>query len=271
MIKNQKVQAKNFDRKSREFVLSKVAVTVASALAVLGFSSQLPAAKADTWRGTAPFCDGNCRPGEQELQRSKTGDGARCVTGTKVLCRNSDPSCLVRQTNTECKGVALICDNGVYTLINGQITWNSCSRHLCGACVGWWSDWKEPVKDTAKGLGSILPRSIPSLPRSGNTILPNLPFGPDTCKSGFVWREAIENDRVCVTPNSRAQAKNDNALRFSRISSTDRSFGPNTCIPGFVWREVIPSDQVCVSPQVRQQTRSENSQVENTRVRGSGW
>ena len=26
-----------------------------------------PAAKADTWRGTAPFCDGQCLPGKPRL------------------------------------------------------------------------------------------------------------------------------------------------------------------------------------------------------------
>jgi hypothetical protein len=36
------------------------------------------------------------------------------------------------------------------------------------------------------------------------------PYGPDTCKQGYVWREAIPNDRVCVTPEARSQAAEDN-------------------------------------------------------------
>ena len=36
------------------------------------------------------------------------------------------------------------------------------------------------------------------------------PFGPHSCKPGFVWREAVERDDVCVTPDRR-QAIRDNA------------------------------------------------------------
>lgn len=41
-------------------------------------------------------------------------------------------------------------------------------------------------------------------------------FGPDTCKPGFVWREAFSDDRVCVTPESRTRAATDNSLAGSR-------------------------------------------------------
>jgi hypothetical protein len=30
------------------------------------------------------------------------------------------------------------------------------------------------------------------------------PFGPKTCASGFVWREATPSDFTCVTPDIRA-------------------------------------------------------------------
>ncbi|RBQ16414.1 hypothetical protein DP939_31185 [Spongiactinospora rosea] len=32
------------------------------------------------------------------------------------------------------------------------------------------------------------------------------PWGPDTCKQGFVWREANRSDHVCVYPSSRSRA-----------------------------------------------------------------
>ena len=50
-------------------------------LLVIGNGFQI--AKADIWRGTAPFCDGECLSGEQEVARSDCGDGAcsilRCL------------------------------------------------------------------------------------------------------------------------------------------------------------------------------------------------
>jgi hypothetical protein len=45
-----------------------------------------PANAGCVWRGTAPFCEGECMPGEDRSGVSKTGDGERCVSGSKVLC-----------------------------------------------------------------------------------------------------------------------------------------------------------------------------------------
>ena len=176
------------------------------------------------------------------------------------------PACQPLQTNTECKGVVLSCDDGFYTQRTNVPEWHSCGKYVCGACLGWWSDWKEPVIGTAKGLS---PLNVPSLPRTARS--PQLPYGPDTCKAGYVWREAVDKDHVCVTPESRQQARTDNAQRVNRVSKTDRTYGPDTCIQGYTWREVVPSDHVCVLPQVRERTRGENAQVERNRVRGSGW
>jgi len=39
------------------------------------------------WSGTSPFCDGGCNvEGQFVRELSKTGDGERCLSGTKVLC-----------------------------------------------------------------------------------------------------------------------------------------------------------------------------------------
>ncbi len=35
-------------------------------------------------------------------------------------------------------------------------------------------------------------------------------YGPDTCRQGYVWREAYQGDHVCVRPWVRAQARRDN-------------------------------------------------------------
>jgi hypothetical protein len=42
------------------------------------------------------------------------------------------------------------------------------------------------------------------------------PYGPDTCKQGYVWREATTSDRVCVTPQVRSQAAEDNKQAGAR-------------------------------------------------------
>jgi len=45
------------------------------------------------------------------------------------------------------------------------------------------------------------------------------PYGPDTCRQGFVWREAFPNDHVCVTGATRSQAQADNAQAESRVEA----------------------------------------------------
>jgi len=35
-------------------------------------------------------------------------------------------------------------------------------------------------------------------------------YGPDTCRRGFVWRDAYPGDHVCVRPWVREQARHDN-------------------------------------------------------------
>lgn len=79
-------------------------------------------ALADTWRGTAPFCEGSCLPGEKQIATSNCGDGACCWTGHKALCRNSSPTCKPKPIKATCYLFVLVCDNG-------------CSSWACGACI----------------------------------------------------------------------------------------------------------------------------------------
>jgi hypothetical protein len=85
------------------------------------------------------------------------------------------------------------------------------------------------------------------------------PYGPDTCQQGFVWRDAVEGDHVCVRPGFRNQARADNAQAAYRVSTTNRSYGPDTCRQGYVWREAAPGDHVCVKPETRDQARADNA------------
>ncbi|KAH0545391.1 hypothetical protein FGG08_000532 [Glutinoglossum americanum] len=96
-------------------------------------------------------------------------------------------------------------------------------------------------------------------------------FGPDTCLEGWVWREAVAGDHVCVTPAIRAAAATDNSRAASRRNPSGGPFGPDTCLQGYVWREATPTDHVCVTPATRTQTANDNGQVVKRRVIPSIW
>jgi hypothetical protein len=44
-------------------------------------------------------------------------------------------------------------------------------------------------------------------------------YGLDTCLQGYVWREAMASDHVCVTRATRSQAWSDNAQAANRRAS----------------------------------------------------
>lgn len=87
---------------------------------------------------------------------------------------------------------------------------------------------------------------------------PTQTSGPRACRSGFVWREARPSDFVCVTPESRARVRQENATASQRVNPQG-AYGPNTCISGYVWREAYSGDPVCVTPEVRTRVREENA------------
>lgn len=78
---------------------------------------------------------------------------------------------------------------------------------------------------------------------------------------GFVWREARQDDHVCVTPQSRRRVALENRLAASR-RNPEGAYGPETCVSGFVWREAYAGDTVCVTPSVRSLVKEENRQAE---------
>src|SRR5215471_7497889 len=106
-----------------------------AALLLLSACVLMPrSARADTWRGTAPFCSGECKPGEVQKGVSDSGDGGYCVTGHKVLCGNAAQTCPVRETKTKCYGAVMVCDNGFYE--SPTKNWHSCAKYACGICLG---------------------------------------------------------------------------------------------------------------------------------------
>jgi orotidine-5'-phosphate decarboxylase len=106
-----------------------------------------------------------------------------------------------------------------------------------------------------------IPFAIVFLGMAGSGVMAD-----DRSEQGYVWREATPQDHVCVTPGTRARARDDNAHAASRVSTTDRTYGRGTCAPGFVWREATPQDHVCVTPGTRAQARDDNIQAQRRRV-----
>jgi hypothetical protein len=91
-------------------------------------------------------------------------------------------------------------------------------------------------------------------------------YGPDTCRGGFVWRDAGPNDHVCVRPEARTQAAADNSNAASRRQPGGGPYGPDTCVGGYVWREAFAGDRVCVTPEIRNLMRTQNQQAARTRI-----
>ncbi|HZN20780.1 MAG TPA: hypothetical protein VFB84_21750 [Micromonosporaceae bacterium] len=147
---------------------------------------------------------------------------------------------------------------------------------------GWLpSPIKEPVQEMVPGAqpgepardAQPDPLQVPadrkeagSAQRPGSRVSPTGgAYGPDTCVQGYVWREAVPGDHVCVTPQTRDQTWEDNGLADSRRSPTGGDYGPDTCIQGYVWREAVADDHVCVTPETRAQAQADN-QLASSRV-----
>ncbi|MET0901410.1 MAG: hypothetical protein ABWY45_26140 [Mycobacterium sp.] len=85
-----------------------------------------------------------------------------------------------------------------------------------------------------------------------------LPYGPDTCIQGFVWREARPGDTVCVTPGVRGRTAAENANPQANRQLGGGPYGPDTCVQGFVWRDAFPGDHICVTTSVRTEAAQDN-------------
>jgi hypothetical protein len=81
------------------------------------------------------------------------------------------------------------------------------------------------------------------------------------CRDGYVWREAVPGDYVCVARATRQQVLDDNSQAAARRDPIDRTYGPDTCRQGFVWREAVPGDHVCVTGQTRDQAALDNREA----------
>ena len=108
---------------------------------------------------------------------------------------------------------------------------------------------------------AALPAAVLTAPASADP----LPYGPDTCIQGFVWRDGRAGDHVCVTPDVRSQTAAQNAAAAANREPNGGTYGPNTCKQGFVWRDAWGGDQVCVVPAVRDQAATDNAAAASRR------
>lgn len=115
------------------------------------------------------------------------------------------------------------------------------------------------------GLTKLTASVLPPTDLPPNTTSTPVPV-PDACVQGFVWRDAFSVDHVCVTPQTREQAAQDNAQAAARVDPAGGAFGSDTCQQGFVWREASPNDHVCVTPETHTATANDNAQGPQRRV-----
>lgn len=111
---------------------------------------------------------------------------------------------------------------------------------------------------------------------------PDLAYGPDTCKSGFVWRDGVSGDHICVTPERRQKVADDLATGRLRMQQrnpalTDRKgsfceptltvaeqscggWQPPKCLDPYVPRD-IPRENVlvCVDQKEADLIKQENA------------
>lgn len=120
---------------------------------------------------------------------------------------------------------------------------------------------KPPEPEEPVSAGNPAETEVPAQPQ------PDLPYGPDTCKQGFAWREAGPEDRVCVMRDVQDQTRQDNLQAEARRNPGGGDFGPDTCRPGYVWREAFEGDRVCVTLETRDQARLDNEKANERRMR----
>lgn len=140
---------------------------------------------------------------------------------------------------------------------------------------GIWADltWQALGGWAANGYACAWFGEIPGTPPTppppqapaGQTQTQSCPWGPKQCLPGYVWRVAKADDLVCVTPEERDRAAEDNAHAAERVDpecaagTKTCQYGPSQCLPGYVWRDAWDGDAVCVTPDRRDQAHSDNA------------
>ncbi|WP_261559385.1 hypothetical protein [Frankia tisae] len=79
-------------------------------------------------------------------------------------------------------------------------------------------------------------------------------YAPDTCRTGYVWREATPADHVCVTPVTRSWTAADNRWSVQALRAA-----PGGCASGYVRRRANAGDHACVTPATRSGVVADNA------------
>lgn len=109
----------------------------------------------------------------------------------------------------------------------------------------------------------VLLATLGAMGSQATAIADPLPYGPDTCIQGYVWREAQPSDHVCVAPPIRDATTQQNAAGPQNVEPGGGAYGPNTCKQTFVWRNAYDGDVVCVTVAVRNQAAEDNAAAQS--------
>lgn len=88
----------------------------------------------------------------------------------------------------------------------------------------------------------------------------------DACADGYVWREAVPDDHVCVTPERREEIRAQNQDPDAHRNQNGGQYGVETCEDGYVWREAADGDHICVTPEERDKVAEENQHPDQHRA-----
>jgi hypothetical protein len=132
---------------------------------------------------------------------------------------------------------------------------------------GDWTQSGSASTPPAQGTVAPTPTKPESKPDSPVTTAPKPnTTDPNICKQGYVWREAMPNDVVCVTPQVRSRTRRENSQASLRREPNGGAYGADTCKQGFVWREATSGDRVCVLPRIRSEAAEDNKQAGTRRI-----
>jgi hypothetical protein len=122
-----------------------------------------------------------------------------------------------------------------------------------------WFQTLPGILTTLTGTLTALASLIVAIPPLWDAVFKNKPaHHGQNCISGYVWRLANPEDRVCVSVDAHLRALQDNQLAGSRRDPRGGPYGADTCLSGFVWRDAFPGDRVCVIPDTRYQAAADN-------------
>jgi len=197
---------------------------------------------------------------------SSRGPKPRVGAG-RSRCRMPGP----RTRNSGRASTSWIRSNGMRSRRVNLVRWRHVRylRERSGADQRSMSDDKTPrswfqtlpgILTTLTGTLTALAGLIVALPPLLEIFNKNKPpaHHSQNCISGYVWRLANLEDRVCMRADAHLRALQDNQLAGSRRDPHGGPYGADTCLSGFVFRDAFPGDRVCVQPDTRYQAAADN-------------